>query len=142
MSAAARAGTKRGAAQGLVKTEPSLLAQALGELAGTAPERYAERMEELGYLANVLVSESQLGPRQLRPVEALEAALAITSLGLERAMSAETKGHSSSPDEVSALLAKTPADQLFRAGFRALCAGEVPAPSGSEAWWPLLARKR
>lgn len=95
-----------------------LLDRALAELRGTDPEGYAERMEELGYLANVLIAAPQNRHRRLRPVEALESALECTDRGLELTLSAidrnsaETELHAA-----TALLGKTTADRLFRVGF-------------------------
>src|SRR5262249_33625684 len=48
-----------------------------------APSVYARRMEELGYLANVLMSGCRLDGRRFRPVEAADAVLATCNLGLQ-----------------------------------------------------------
>ncbi len=119
---------------------PTQLQRALAELRDAAPERYAERLEELGYLANVLISAPQSGPRQLRPVEALEAAMTITSLGLERAAKPAALADRSAAS-LAALLERTPADQLFRAAFHALCTGQTPAPPALAALPAGLLRK-
>lgn len=87
-----------------------VLERTLAELAETQPELYAERLEELGYLANVLISGLGTRDRRLRPVDALEIALELTGFELAR-----TAG-------VSALdvVTTTPMDRLFRPAYRAL----------------------
>jgi hypothetical protein len=61
--------------------EPLLVA-ALRFLATEAPDIVAARAEELSYLVNVLVSGASVDDRRLRPVEAVEIALATVSTGL------------------------------------------------------------
>ena len=51
------------------------------------PEIFSQRIEELGYLANVLIAGSS--GRRPRPVEALEQAIAVCNTGLERALGAD-----------------------------------------------------
>jgi hypothetical protein len=84
-------------------------------LAGDTAALVAQRKEELSFLANVLISGCSLGGRRMRPIEALEAAVAATNLGLELAVSEldPTRG----PAEV---LQRKGADRLFRVGWRAL----------------------
>ena len=88
----------------------SLLRAALVELREQDEARFAERLAELGFLANVLVAGSR--DRQPRPVEALEQALATCNIGLERALGADR-----SLARAVVLLRDTPADVLFRRGF-------------------------
>ncbi len=90
-----------------------LLELALSELRERHPAEYAQRLEEMGYLANVLVSGHEQRGRRLRPVDALEAALAACEIGLTQAL-----GEPDLNDAV-ALLRKTPLDRLFRKGWRA-----------------------
>ena len=89
-----------------------LLQAALIELHSQQDEIFSRRIEELGYLANVLVAGSS--GRRPRPVEALEQAIATCNTGLERALGADR-----SLARAVELLGKTPADQLFRRGYRA-----------------------
>lgn len=89
-----------------------LLQAALIELRLQQDEIFAQRIEELGYLANALIAGSS--GRRPRPVEALEQAIAICNTGLERALGADR-----SLARAVELLDKTPADQLFRRGYRA-----------------------
>jgi hypothetical protein len=97
------------------ETAPSqpvqLLQAALIELRSQQDEIFSRRIEELGYLANVLIAGSS--GRRPRPVEALEQAIAICNTGLERALGADR-----SLARAVALLAEIPADQLFRRGYR------------------------
>jgi len=59
-----------------------LLISALQCLAGDAPASFAERSEELAYLSNVLVAGGSVDGRRLRPLEAVEHAIAAVSFGL------------------------------------------------------------
>jgi hypothetical protein len=98
--------SSRAAAEGKV-----LLLQALVELRQGKPEVFSQRIEELHYLANVLIAGSS--DRRPRPVEALEEAIAVCNAGLERALGT---------DRALACAAKeletTSADQLFRRGYQ------------------------
>jgi hypothetical protein len=89
----------------------SLVQAALVELRSQEDATFSQRIEELGYLANVLIAGSS--GRRPRPVEALELAIAICNAGLERALGADR-----SLARAVALLSNTPADQLFRGGYR------------------------
>jgi hypothetical protein len=94
-------------------TEQELLLQAaLAELRSRKPELFSQRLEELGYLANVLIAGSR--DRRPRPVEALEQAIAVCNTGLERALGADR-----ALARAVELLETTPADRLFRRGYRA-----------------------
>jgi hypothetical protein len=90
----------------------SLLRAALSELRAREADAFAHRIEELAYLANVLITGT--AGRQPRPVEALEQAIEICNTGLERALGAER-----SLARAVALIEDTTADQLFRRGYRA-----------------------
>jgi hypothetical protein len=88
-----------------------LLQAALVELRLQESELFSQRIEELGYLANLLIAGSS--GRRPRPVEALEQAIAVCNTGLERALGADR-----ALARAVELLEKTPADQLFRRGYR------------------------
>ncbi|MEZ4401481.1 MAG: DUF6178 family protein [Kofleriaceae bacterium] len=90
---------------------PGGLRRALGELAALDGAAHTLRLEELAYLANVLVAGGTLGRRAYRPVEAADAAIAACERGLHH-LSTHT-GH-----DLAAVLAATPADQLFRIGWK------------------------
>lgn len=97
---------------------PNLLEDALGNLRETDPNCYRERMEELAYLANVLIAAPQNQRQRLRPVEALESALRITSRGLEMALSVNhCRSHEESLRAATTVLGVTTADRLFRHAF-------------------------
>jgi hypothetical protein len=100
-------------AAGTASAEESmpLLKQALIELRQRAPDVFSRRVEELGYLANVLVAGSS--GRRPRPVEALEQAIAACDAGLEGVLGADR-----TLARAVAVLAATPADLLFRRGYR------------------------
>jgi hypothetical protein len=90
---------------------PALLFNAaLAELRLRAPVLFAQRVEELHYLANVLIAGSS--GRRPRPVEALEQAIALCNTGLERALGAD-RGLAHAVE----LLGTIPADLLFRRGY-------------------------
>ncbi|HEY3499661.1 MAG TPA: DUF6178 family protein [Polyangiaceae bacterium] len=116
-------------ASGVVeKAAPRLLSAGDGDSASRAPDLvlamqalrtadpgvFAQRSEELAYLANVLVAAATFGGRRVRPIEAVRAVLAICDRGLARVLA--PPGTSSSEAPLEALL-RHPADGLFRAGF-------------------------
>ena len=95
-----------------------LLDCALARLRKTDPNLYNERMEELSYLANVMIAAPQNQRRRLRPVEALESVLRITNRGLEMRLSiAAQQSKAKSLQVATALLRATTADCLFRQAF-------------------------
>jgi hypothetical protein len=87
--------------------------EAIRTLARRDPLLHAERMQELAYLANVLLAGCSLEGRALRPVEAARAVTATCNLALEQ----ELTRASSAP---SALVEQHHADGLFRMGWRLL----------------------
>jgi hypothetical protein len=91
----------------------SLFEQAMSELRERDHERFAARVRELGYLVNVWMAGGAHEGRRPRPMEALELVLATCEAGL-RAQLAATEA---APEQALALLARTPADTLFRRGF-------------------------
>jgi hypothetical protein len=97
-------------------TEPAFQ-RAVREIAEHDPALHAERMDELSFLVNVLLSDARARGRSLRPIEAARAVTAICSLGLEAA---------AAPDAA----ARVGAERLFRIGLRVL---EVEAPAKKSA---------
>ena len=97
------------------KAAPALFTAALRQLADDAPDVHADRLHELAYLANVLAAGCSLSLRSMRPVEAARAAVATCSLGLAHALAALRRR--ASP---ALTLKRTPADKLFRIGWRIL----------------------
>jgi hypothetical protein len=107
---------ERGAGRG----DP-LVVVALRELASSAPSVFAARSDELAYLANVLVAACSHRGRRMRPIEAVRAAVATTSLGLALA-----------GGEPHLALRDRSADVLFRSAWRHLHR-EVVLPAGEAA---------
>jgi hypothetical protein len=93
---------------------------ALSELRLLAPDVHGERVEELWYLANVLISDSRARRRSLRPVEALEAAMAVSGYGLSLGVSTSRHERALSVARAAARLRESHVDRLFAAGFHAL----------------------
>lgn len=87
---------------------------ALRRLAANVPETFAERSEELAYLSNVLIAGCAVDGRRLRPLEAVEHALAAVSLGLWLASGAQ---RGDAADRVREL-ERQHGDVLFRLAFR------------------------
>ncbi len=92
-----------------------LFEQAMNDLRQRDPERFSARVRELGYLVNVWIAGGAQKGRRPRPVEALERVLETCEAG----MRAQVGAGRVTPAEALAVLARTPADALFRLGFRA-----------------------
>ncbi|HXJ22498.1 MAG TPA: hypothetical protein VMT03_19930 [Polyangia bacterium] len=90
-----------------------LLEQAMTDLRERDPGLFAARVRELGYLVNVWIAGSKQG-RRPRPAEALEAVLGACEAG----MRAQLVPGPVDRTLALAALAQTPADLLFRRGFR------------------------
>jgi hypothetical protein len=104
--------------------------EALRDLSRNEPGRFGERMEELAYLANVLIAGDDRDGARLLPQEAADAAIATVCYGatLEvRALRSKTKRKMPPTSaEFSALLRERGADILFRVASSALAAGAAP----------------
>jgi hypothetical protein len=108
------AAQERGGRDQVERAKPApvlLLRAALAELRLQEAAVFSRRIEELGYLANVLIAGSS--GRRPRPVEALEQAIAVCNSGLERALAADR-----TLARAVEVLETTPLDQLFRRGYR------------------------
>jgi hypothetical protein len=90
----------------------SLLERALAKL---SPEVLEVRADELAYLANVTAEGVVVLGRRLRPAEAVRAAMATVSLGLE--VSLHEHGKKSSDELAAHRLETHTADALFRKGL-------------------------
>ena len=88
--------------------------RAMNDLRQRDPERFSARVRELGYLVNVWIAGGVHEGRRPRPVEALERVLETCEAGMRTQLGA---GRVTSA-EALAVLAGTPADALFRRGFR------------------------
>lgn len=108
-----------------------LLIRAMRLLGEDFAGSFAERSEELAYLANVLVAGCSFERRRLRPIEALRAAIATCSLGLSLCLkeepSARRRPARSAGDDDGAMVARAAAalkrrtaDGLFRLAWHRL----------------------
>jgi hypothetical protein len=118
---------ERGPSSLAVAQAGSLLERALLRLSELDRVAYDQRVEELGYLANVLIAGSAHDQRSFRPVEALECAIATGSIGLELecARSGHDAGQEPSLHAAVAALTSVAADALFRRGLQRLHAALV-----------------
>ena len=91
-----------------------LFEQAMSDLRQRDPERFSARVRELGYLVNVWIAGGAHEGRRPRPVEALEKVLETCEAGMRTQVGAGRV----TPEQALAVLARTPADALFRRGFR------------------------
>jgi hypothetical protein len=97
--------------------------RALRDLQERGGDMHRQRMEELAFLANVLVAGCSIEGRAFRPVEAARAVVALCNLGLEW-MIENKRG----PSEPTAALQMHGADKLFRLAWR-LLDSEVARPA-------------
>jgi hypothetical protein len=99
-------------ALGAASAPRTLFQIALADLAASNPASHAERVRELGYLANVLVAGLEFDGRALRPLEAAAATLAACNLGLE--------SQAADPARATRTLTQLGAVKLFRLGWHRL----------------------
>jgi hypothetical protein len=93
------------------------IGQALAALERVEPALYAERLEELGFLANVLIAGEPLSGRRYRPIEALETAVAVCDEALADELGPARATSDARLDAAVARLRSCHLDQLFRRGF-------------------------
>jgi hypothetical protein len=107
--------------------------EALRELGRDEPGVFGERLEELAYLANVLVAGHARDGARLRPKDAADAALATVCYGAILELRAEQPKRKAPPTahELAEVLRTRAADLLFRAASGALAAGAAPAPESA-----------
>jgi hypothetical protein len=91
-----------------------LLERAMSDLRQRDPALFSERTRELGYLVNVWIAGGAHDGRRPRPVEALEMVLRTCELGMRTQFA---PGPVEAPQALAALV-RTPADTLFRWGYR------------------------
>jgi hypothetical protein len=116
-TAAKRGGKRRGAARPAGETRPApLFERAMADLREQDPLSFSRRVEEMGYLVNVWIAGGEHEGRHPRPIEALDAVLRTCEAGLKTHFTAKQV----KPAAVLAVLAKTPADTLFRQGYAVL----------------------
>ena len=118
----------RGSAQ---TTTIDIFKEALRDLGRDEPSLFGERMEELAYLANVLVAGHDRDGSRLRPTAAADAVIATVCYGalLEvRALRSKSKRTAPpSSSEFTEVLRQREPDILFRVASSALAAGAAPA---------------
>ncbi len=90
-----------------------LFEQAMNELRQRDQQRFLARVREVGYLVNVWMAGGDHDGRRPRAVEALETVLGVCEAGLRAELEAAEPG----AQPPVAVLARTPADALFRRGF-------------------------
>ncbi|HET6332288.1 MAG TPA: DUF6178 family protein [Polyangiales bacterium] len=105
--------SKKGKAKSAAKRTAPLFEGAMSELRETDAGVFSERVEELGYLVNVLMAGGDHEGRRPRPLEALETVLKTCEAGLRSQFKAKTVRR----EQALSVLQQTPADVLFRQGF-------------------------
>jgi hypothetical protein len=91
-----------------------LFEQAMKDLRERDPDRFPARVQEVGYLVNVWIAGGAHDGRRPRPTEAMEVVLETCEAGLRARLGTGRV----TPDQALAALEQTPADVLFRRGFR------------------------
>ncbi len=119
---------RRGPAKRALPAETTPTMDAMRELRDVAPAAFDLRMEELAYLANVLVAGATHGGRRFRPSEAAEAALATVALGAELAALEGDRAATPGSTRLVEVLRSQPADVLFRAASTRLSTVDRAAP--------------
>jgi hypothetical protein len=105
------------------RTAP-LFEDAMSDLRDADALVFSKRVEELGYLMNVLMAGGELEGRRPRPLEALETVLKTCDAGLRAHFQTKTIKR----DQALSVLRQIPADRLFRKGF---AIAPQPEPSRS-----------
>ena len=124
---------QQGAAIQLERSIPFM--DAVEALADSMPSAYAARLEELAYLANVVLAGAAPAKRKrFAHNHAAEAALATVALGAEL-LALRARGHRgparATADELEAVLQRWPGDLLFRrAGAELAAHGKRLTPDG------------
>jgi Family of unknown function (DUF6178) len=100
----------------------SLFVRAMKALAEDDRNTFAERSEELAYISNVLVAACTIDGRRVRPIEAVQAAIAICDIGLGVAGASEPLA------KTVAALREHPTDGLFRLGWPRVVRDQTGTP--------------
>jgi hypothetical protein len=101
------------------------LMKAMRVLSRTDTRVFEERMEELVYLSNVLVSGGETDGGRFERAEAVEAVVATVSLGLALYSTSE-EGPASDAESLAQVLRTVHADRLFRRASRVLAGMQLP----------------
>jgi hypothetical protein len=124
---------------GLSATSNSMrtLVDALHELSEIEPEIFGDRMEELVYLANVLLAGAERDGVRMKPNATADAVLATVCFGavLEIRARRASSGRRVPPtlEQLAEVLRQRPADILFREASSALAAGAAPGVGAAKA---------
>jgi hypothetical protein len=97
---------------------------ALRELGQREPRIFGERLEEIAYVSNALVSGHEQRGARLRPKAAADAALATICFGASQHL--RRRGTPLGAAALASVLRERAADLLFRDGRSALSAGAAP----------------
>lgn len=98
-----------------VPNDGELFRRALAWLAERNAASHEQRLDEIAFLCNVLVSGSSIEGRAFRPYEAIVAAASICNLGMERLVGAAAD--KSSLSGAARMLEERGADGVFRLGL-------------------------
>lgn len=120
----------------------TLIQQALAQLAQRDIEAHGQRVEELTYLANVVVAGCGQQGKPFPLDGAVDATLAICTLGLELVLAQQPSAKQAGPREDAAMrvLQREGADKLFRLGWHLM---HRDGPRGQVRDWhdvPLIAK--
>lgn len=94
-----------------------LLKGALSQLGREDSELSSARLKELRYLANILIAGCRYQREKFRPVEAIEASVAVANLGLEHVMGQKRGAQRSVPELPVQVLAAHDMIYLFKVGW-------------------------
>jgi hypothetical protein len=114
-----RTGTAEREAALVAAPSALLLGRALAELENADPALHAERLEELGFLANVLIAGEPHRGRRFRPIEALETAVSVCDQALADELGTPRGTTDDRLQAAVALVRSRHLDELFRRGWHA-----------------------
>jgi hypothetical protein len=113
---------------------PIRIVEAMSLLNNLEPRSFSERVEEMHYLANVLIAGATTAGNRFRPADAAEAVLATVGLGAELmaqklASADHHAGLRSTPEKLCNVLRSCKADLLFRMASSTLVAQKTRTAS-------------
>jgi len=103
--------------EGVGANETQSIVAALQALANDSPACFDERMQELGYLANVMMAGATLDGKRLRPADATDASLQTVALGailVACEQNPDLDAGAIRAEELQTVLREQTADGLFR----------------------------
>jgi hypothetical protein len=97
------------------------LAEAMRFISQKEPDLYSQRVTELSYVSNTLISGCGFKGRTFQPKEAAEAAISVCNLGSEFLLKADTDSEENQPiDPWTTLLKRHHLVKLFQVGWKIL----------------------